>query len=261
MKIGAYQFAITNDIEKNFTTVKKAVQQAVTAGVELLVFPECALTGYPPHDMETSADVDFERLEQIYKELQDMVNQSKFHMIVGTIVRKGTQYYNTALLLSPGQEVRCYHKRALWGWDKDNFTEGSDIGVFTLQGMRIGIRICYEVRFPEFFRELYEAGTDLNIILFYDVQAEENLGRFELIKSYVRVRADENVCNTLAVNTARSFQTCPTILYDGSGKELAGLPRHTEGLLVHNLEKKELSFGECGKKKISDRLLKVKQKR
>ncbi len=32
-----------------------------------------------------------------------------------------------------------------------------------------GVRICYEVRFPKFFRELYKKSTDLNVILFYDV--------------------------------------------------------------------------------------------
>ena len=60
MKIGAYQFAVTSNIKFNLETIKKVVMQAVQAGVKLLVFPECALTGYPPRDIENSASVKFD---------------------------------------------------------------------------------------------------------------------------------------------------------------------------------------------------------
>ncbi len=48
MKIGAYQFAVTNNINHNMEIIKKAIIQASHEGVKLLAFPECALTGYPP---------------------------------------------------------------------------------------------------------------------------------------------------------------------------------------------------------------------
>ena len=51
MKIAAYQFAVTSDIDINFDTVVKAVRAATEKGIELVIFPECALTGYPPRDM------------------------------------------------------------------------------------------------------------------------------------------------------------------------------------------------------------------
>lgn len=46
-----------------------------------------------------------------------------------------------------------YDKRALWGWDKDNFTPGEGGGIIEYGDIKIGIRICFEVRFPEYFRE------------------------------------------------------------------------------------------------------------
>lgn len=48
MVIGAYQFAVTSSIKHNFDTIRKAILQASDKHVRLLVFPECALTGYPP---------------------------------------------------------------------------------------------------------------------------------------------------------------------------------------------------------------------
>lgn len=255
MKIGAYQFAVTKDMEKNLKTMHKAILQASQEGVSLLVFPECALTGYPPHDFESPADVDFDKLAALYDRLQHMSTEYHMHLIVGTIQKEEDKYYNTALLFSPDKKPQAYHKRALWGWDKDNFTEGSGKDAFEVMGLKIGVRICYEIRFPEFFRELYKEQTDLNVILFYDVKTDQDVGRFELMRSYIRVRADENVCNTLAINTAGSFQTAPTMLCDKSGDILAELPRHTEGMLVYDLQKEQLSFGEQGKQELSNRLL------
>ena len=60
-------------------------------------------------------------------------------------------------------------------------------------------RICYEIRFPEYFRELYVENTDLNVILFYDVSDRDNADRYDLIRAHVRMRAVENVCHKHAI--------------------------------------------------------------
>lgn len=118
--------------------------------------------------------------------------------------------------------------------------------------MKVGIRICFEVRFPEFFRELYQAHTDLNIILFYDVSDDNDVERYELIKSHIQTRAVENITYTLSVNSIYPYQTAPTALYDRSGYPLIELIRNEEKLLVYNLEIKQPDFGEQGRKQISN---------
>lgn len=148
-----------------------------------------------------------------------------------------------------------YHKRALWGYDKDNFCEGKNNGVFVIDGIKIGIRICYEIRFPEFFRELYKEKTELNLVLFYDVSDKDDIERYELIKAHIRTRAVENVCYTLTADTIRPYQTAPTALFDRSGYVLRELTRNTEDLLVYDLSETSLNFGELGRKSISDLLL------
>ena len=47
MRIGAYQFAVGSNITDNFHAVCRGVEEAVRQNIRLLVFPECALTGYP----------------------------------------------------------------------------------------------------------------------------------------------------------------------------------------------------------------------
>ncbi len=255
MKIAAYQFAVTGEISVNLEKMNKAIEQAAKEGVNLLAFPECALTGYPPHDIACSAELNFAELEKAYDVLQKAADDNGMYLIVGTILRKEDIYYNSAIVFSPNRARQYYHKRALWGWDKDNFAVGNEDGIFDIDGLKVGIRICYEVRFPEFFRELYKKSTDLNVILFYDAADYDHKERYDVIKGHIVTRAVENVTHTLSVNTTYPYQTAPTALYDKSGYVLSELERNQEGLLVYDLEIEQANFGEQGRIEISDLLM------
>lgn len=63
MRIAAYQFAVTGDMVENFEKIKNAILLAKKNAVQLLVFPECALTGYPPRDIKSSSEVRFDLVE------------------------------------------------------------------------------------------------------------------------------------------------------------------------------------------------------
>ena len=254
MKIGAYQFVVTDSIQDNLSIMKRAIMDAAVQNVELLIFPECALTGYPPRNIANSVAVDLDEVTAALEQLQDMAVSNVIHIVVGTITKEESNYYNSAVVLTPDKKQILYHKRALWGWDKDNFREGNNDGVFQIADKKIGIRICYEVRFPEFFRELYRENTDLNVILFYDVSDEDDTERYEIIRSHIRTRAVENVCPILTVNAISPYQTAPTALFNQSGYVLVELKRNEEALLVYDLENRKLSFGERGRKEMSDLL-------
>lgn len=84
--------------------------------------------------------------------LQAIADKNDISFIIGTIFKE-KEIYNRALLFQPDKQIKCYDKRALWGWDNDNFTKGDRDGIFEIDGIVFGIRICFEIRFPEFFRE------------------------------------------------------------------------------------------------------------
>ena len=255
MKIGAYQFPVSGDVTDNYKIMEKAIKDASRQGVELFVFPECALTGYPPYDIPDSKAVDFELVDRALLALEVVAARENKNVIVGTIYKDDDKIYNSAVLLTKDGKRYFYHKRALWGWDKDNFDIGNENGVYEINSLKIGIRICFEVRFPEFFRELYKENTDLNIIIFYDSADNDNIARYNTIEGHIKTRAVENVCYTLTSNTIKPYQTAPTALYDRSGRMLAGCERNKEGMFVYDFEKKALDFGEMGRKELSDILL------
>ena len=255
MRAGAYQFRVTGDPEVNFRRIRAGAEAAGKAGVRLLLFPECAVTGYPPRSINAESDVDFEKVSRIHDRIQELAENHQMYVVTGTMIKEKNRYCNCAMVFMPDGKRMIYRKRALWGWDRENFTEGHDAGIFSADSLKIGIRICFEVRFPEYFRELYREQTDLNLILFYDEADQENPERYDLIRGHIRTRAVENVCPVLTCNTCPPFQTAPTVLCDRSGRVLAEAEPGSERLLVYDVENSPLNFGENGRKTISDSLV------
>lgn len=271
MKIAAYQFPVCGDVEKNRTNILRAIERAAKAGVRLLVCPECAVTGYPPRDVDSVHKIDFQAVEKAHQAIAEAAWCHDIFVLVGTIVKEEctmwdaplmgdapaieNMFYNTALVFTPQGQVERYSKRALWGWDAENFSAGEEPGVFDVDGIRVGVRICFEVRFPEYFRELYKAKTNLNIILFYDVSDREDPDRYNLIRGHVRTRAVENVTYTLTCNATFPHQTAPTALYDRSGRTLVEVNPGQEAILVYELKGSEPDFGEKGRIAFSEKLI------
>lgn len=257
LKIGAYQFSVVGNVNDNMKIMKKAIKVATCKGVRLLIFPECSLTGYPPLTIQSCEDINFDEVEKCFYEFRKLSIEYNIFIIIGSVTRDEGKYYNSVVTFSPyDYEIKPYHKRALWGWDRENFTEGNNIGVLKIDEFKIGVRICFEVRFPEYFRELYKENTDFNIVLFYDVSSSDDIERYELIKSHLRTRAVENVSTIVSVNATRPYETAPTAVFDSSGKVVFELERNSEGLLLYDFQRKALSFGEEGRKFISHKIIK-----
>ena len=150
-----------------------------------------------------------------------------------------------------------YDKRTLWGWDTElsGFTRGNSDGIFTIDSIKIGFRICFEVRFPEYFRELYKSGAELCFVSFNDVSAAPNPERFALIRAHLQTRAVENIMMVISVNSTSKLQTAPTAIIDPNGKTLLEAPRDKAYLMVHDYTAPAPDFGTEGRRANNDILL------
>ena len=259
MRIAAYQFPVTANLLKNRQNILEGMRQAAEQGARLLLLPECALTGYPGEDIDSTDEIDFEAVQSAVLEIAAYSAALGLWVVFGMVERQNGHCYNSAMLATPNEPVRMlYRKRALWGWDMDHFQPGERTdGTFTIDGFCFGVRICFEVRFPEYFRELYRQNTDCNLVLFSDRSEADSPERYELITAHLRTRTVENITPTISANTCSTYQTAPTAVFDEDGVIRAEKPRHEQGLLLYDLiRKQELSFGAQGRKFTSDRLTK-----
>ena len=113
MRIGAYQFPGSGDIEKK-TPGQSAAQfrEASSRGVRLLAFQECALCGYPPVETVSVADIDFLRVQAYLEEIAAVVRSCGMYAAVGVVRREGDACFNALQLIGPsGETIGCYDKK------------------------------------------------------------------------------------------------------------------------------------------------------
>jgi NAD+ synthase (glutamine-hydrolysing) len=133
------------DLAGNARKIGEGIEQARKLGVDLLAFPELAVTGYPPEDLLLMPRF----VKQNLKQVADIAKRAKgLTLLVGFVDQKD-DIYNAAALIHDGALVDTYHKVFLPNYgvfDEDRyFQAGSEALVFELQGVKVGVSICEDI--------------------------------------------------------------------------------------------------------------------
>jgi len=248
MKVAAFQFHGSNDIKENLLAIERGIENGSKEDVRFLLTQGCAICGYPPVETDKISSIDFGMITNAVERIKELAIKNNMYIGLGTITPDNGKYFNSIALISPHQEnPALYSKRALWGWDAENFTQGIGNGIYTIGELKIGIRICYEIRFPEYFRELFKENVQIAFISFCDISSKPDPGRFEIIKSHLVTRAVENAMYVVAVNSIAKHQTAPTCLIDPDGNVLGVAPNDREYILTLDLANQGSNFGREGR--------------
>lgn len=150
------------EVERNLETCLSRLEQASAQGAQLLVLPECAIPGY----MFASAEEALPFAEEIpgpsTEALQQACRRLGAHVVCGMLERDGDALRNSAVLVGPGGLIGTYRKTHLPFLGVDRFVvAGDELPVYDTPLGRIGIEICYDLRFPEVTRTLALRGADL----------------------------------------------------------------------------------------------------
>ncbi|MFF7857673.1 nitrilase-related carbon-nitrogen hydrolase [Streptomyces sp. NPDC007904] len=180
----------------NLKVLDEAAGRAAAAGAGLLVTPEMFLTGYAIGD-------DIARLaEPADGDAADAVAETATRhglaVAYGYPERAGGTVYNSVQLVSAdGTRLANYRKTHLFGcFERDHFTPGDrQVVQAELNGLTVGLMICYDVEFPENVRAHALAGTDLLLV------PTAQMHPFQFVaESVVPVRAFENQMYVAYVN-------------------------------------------------------------
>jgi len=128
---------------------------------DLLIFPELALTGYPPEDLLLSPSL-APRIDRALQTLSKAIGPR--WLILGTPRHHNGKRYNAALVLHAGQIIAEYHKRQLPNYgvfdEKRYFTRGQTPLTIDIKGTRFGLTICEDLWHPAPARDTAEQGAD-----------------------------------------------------------------------------------------------------
>ena len=164
---------------------------------DIVCFPELFTTGYDLKNAYLQAEQfpgdTFSRISYISKD--------KFIVIGSILEAQNKKYYNSAFILGKnGDLIGKYRKTHLYSpmLEKEYLTPGHSINVFNiteLNDLKLGLAICYDLRFPEIFRKIALEGA--NIIF---VPSEFSSPKNEIWKTLIIARAIENQIFMIGVN-------------------------------------------------------------
>lgn len=183
---------------ENLERILVLFREATAAGAKLVVFPECATSGYGFGDLATAYAAADAVPGPATEALAQACAEADAYTVVGLLERFGDEeVYNSAVLVGPRGVVGVYRKAHLPLLGVDRFTTPGDSGfrVWETAIGRVGIAICYDLRFPEAMRALALEGADIVALPTNWPDGSQNAPQF-----VTRTRALENRVFVLACN-------------------------------------------------------------
>lgn len=210
MKVAVLQMQVALGApEKNIAALYRLAAKAMNERPDILLLPELWQQGFYPRPVLSYADADGQETRQT---LAGIAKKYQVNVVGGTVANAiGDKVFNSSYIFDRnGHMLATYHKTHLFSpsGEEQDFNAGDSLVTFTLDGVKCGILVCYDIRFPEATRRL--ALENIQVLF---LPAAWPLKRLIHWQTLIRARAIENQIFVVACNEAG---------IDGSEEQLAG---------------------------------------
>jgi omega-amidase len=253
LKIALVQVEITEaDPPQNTENVLGFMDKAVGEGARLIVLPELWPIGFAPLELDTYAETFDGPSVSI---MRDWAKEKGCYLLAGSIPEVSSHgILNKSYLFGPkGQVLGEYSKLHLFDLmgEKDTFIAGDKIMTADVEGFRVGVMICYDLRFPELAREY--ALNGVNLLLVPAMWPDVRIGHWDVL---LRARAVENQifvagCNAVGNMTDLYFPG-QSMIVNPFGNTL-NEPNNRESLIIREINSKDIDTCREAVKYIDDR--------
>lgn len=182
--------------ERSLRDADELVRRGVAAGARLVVLPEMALTGFT---MEAEQAVPLE--SPSVEALCDLARRHRAWLVAGVALRESRAgdacLSNAAVAIDPEGRIAAVHrKRRLfaYGREHEHYRAGEEATLVGIDGVRVALFVCYELRFPELFRPVADDADAMIVIANWPAARRAH---WDLL---LRARAVENQCAIIGVN-------------------------------------------------------------
>ena len=216
--------AVIDNKKANFDKVKYLIEKNISSDTDFIILPELWAVGWACDKFTENAE-DINNSETIIF-LKDIALKYNVNILGGSFVRaESDKYYNTCPVINrKGEIVALYDKNHLFSYydDCENkyITKGENPVIVEIDGIKIGLSICYDIRFPEIYRAYRKSGADLLVNM-----AAWPLSRKIHWDSLTCARAVENQTYMVALTQTGTLPTGAknlghSMIYDYSGNIL-----------------------------------------
>jgi predicted amidohydrolase len=209
------QFPVSLSISSNLKYIVRLLAHAKPG--DLVLFPECALSGYDSN-LAFLQELDQQELASALDQLRTQASQRGIHLWVGAYIREHGQWFNAAFGFTPAGGAHQYRKINLAAAERGVITPGSSLPVFDLETtagqVKVGVQICREIRYPEQWGWLARQGAEVFLHL---NNATGDADQLPVWRSHLVSHAASNQRYLLSSNKAADHQNCPTMAISPQG--------------------------------------------
>lgn len=207
---------LSDDIGPGVAQACRMVEEGAGKHVDIICFSELFLTPFFPNRLEKNFEKWFIELSDArLRPLLETAKKNKIALLLPFGEKRGRNFHNaTAVFAKDGRLVGTYRKTHIpaifpselkggtGSYEKFYFTPGDDFPVFDVDGVKIGIQICYDRKFPEGSRMLAVRGAEIIFMPICAASYGESKLRDKAWDLPLRARAYENGTFVVAVNRA-----------------------------------------------------------
>lgn len=225
-------------IEKNFRIGINLLEKAASEGSEMIVFPELWTSGFDYENMQVMV----EENNTIIKELLTFSTKHGLAIAGSYISSHQGKYWNELIFIKPDGKTVSYRKIHLFKLINEQLyiQAGSKPVLINFNGLRIGLSICYDLRFPELFRFYSDKSADLVL-----VSAEWPRNRIDHWRTLIRARAIDNqyflACSNAIGNTGGLLLGGNSALIDPWGKVICQISTQKDTLITGEIDLDKIS--------------------
>jgi predicted amidohydrolase len=233
LKVATCQFPVTGKIKENATFIKEFIEVAALNNTDVVHFSEAALSGYPPGDIPSFDNYDWETLREETYEIMAIAKKLNIWVILGSAhyLSENDKPMNCLYIISnEGKIMGRYDKSMLTGGDAKYYSAGNHIEVVELKGYKLGFLICYDSCYPEMYNLYRHQGVKLMFHSFYNAHHEGKTILDEIIPAEIRVRASDNAMWIIANNSTGHYSSWPACIARPDGS-MESLERGVPGIL------------------------------
>ncbi len=239
VRIATCQFPVSADIRRNAQLISRQIDEAADAGADIVHLPECALCGYPSVDFSTWDGFDWNALLEASHWIASLAAKRRVWVVFGSSHRLTGRHmpHNSLYVINPNGLIACrYDKRFCTPGDLMFFSPGDHFTTFDLNGVRFGLLICHDLRYPELYREYLKLGTNCILQSFYNAREKGPGPSSYIMRPTLQCHAASNYFWLSANNASAYYQRWPSVFILPDGKIHASLRIHRAGVMVNEID-------------------------
>lgn len=248
LRVATCQFPVSDDIAANAEWIRKQMREAKQKEADIAHFSEAALSGYAGTDFKNLESFDWDAQRTELESILGLARSLKLWVVLGATHQLSGSHkpHNSLYVINDsGLLVDRYDKRFCTGGDLKHYSPGDHFVTFDVNDVRCGLLICYDIRFPELYRQYKKLGVRLMFHSFYNARQRPGSIHPKIMPPTAQARAASNHMFA-SVNNSSAPHSWESIFITPDGLMSKRLTLDEPGVMVNRVDTHKRYYDASG---------------